>query len=144
MTTTKEIDAERRRTQIIKMKTADPDMTLESIGREVGVSRERVRQVLSKEGIKTSKDDPTCADCGVILRPSVIKPYTDPKTNKRYCKSCRNTMVFGIYQCHTCGKEVKRRKKQIRNRQQKHVFCNKTCLGKYIGTHYARGRSVKA
>ena len=33
---------------------------------------------------------------------------------------------------------------QIRNRQQKHVFCNKTCLGKYIGTHYARGRSVKA
>ena len=138
------IDAATRRNQIVQMKTDNPNMTLERIGREVGVSRERVRQVLSKEGIKTSKDNPTCADCGVILRPSVIKPYTDPKTNKRYCKSCRNNMVYGIYECHTCGKEVKRRKKQIRKSKQKHVFCDKTCLGKYLGTHYSRGRGIKA
>ena len=144
MTTLKEINAERRKSEIIKMKIDSPERTLESIGDEVGVSRERVRQVLSKEGIKTSKDVPTCADCGVVLHPSVVKPYTNPKTNQRYCKNCRHSMLYGTYKCDTCGKEVKRKKSQIRNRQQRHVFCDRTCLGKYVGTHYARGRTAKS
>jgi len=120
------------------MKTENPGMTLESIGEEVDVSREYVRQVLAAAGVDTKKETPTCFGCGIALRPSVERPYTDIKTGHRYCKTCRHDMVWGKYSCAFCQKELIRRKSDIRRTNPRYIFCDKQCQGKYIGKHYGR------
>ena len=42
-----------KKDQIIRLREENPDLTLVQIGDEVGVSRERVRQVLSENGLQT-------------------------------------------------------------------------------------------
>ena len=118
-------------------------MTLESIGEEIDVSREYVRQVLSAAGVETKKETPTCFGCGITLHPSKERPYTDTKTGDRYCRSCRYDMVWGTYTCAYCQKELIRRKSDIRRSKPRYIFCDKTHQGKYIGKHYGRRASKR-
>jgi len=114
-------------------------MTLESIGVQVGVSRQRVHQILLKEGIATHKEAPTCDGCGIVLHPSIKRPYIDPDGN-RHCLSCREQMVYGIYICADCGSKVRRRRKSVLRTKPKLIFCDNKCQGHYLGSRYGAGR----
>lgn len=131
--------SDNRKAQILEIKKQNPAMTLESIGIQVGVSRQRVHQILLKEGILTHKDPPTCDGCGIVLHPSVKRPYIHPNGN-RYCVSCREQMVYGIYTCADCGSEVRRRRKSVLRTKPKLIFCDNKCQGHYLGSHYGAGR----
>ena len=126
-----------RKSQILELKKQYPRKTLESIGLEVGLSRQRVHQVLTEEGINTHKDQPTCDGCGKILQPSKKRPYIS-SSGDRYCTTCREQMVYGTYTCTDCGAEVRRRRKSILRTKPRSIFCNKKCQGHYLGVNYGR------
>ena len=126
-----------RKLQILELKKQDPKRTLEAIGKEVGLSRQRVHQILTEEGVDTHKDQPICDGCGVVLQPSKKRPYIDPNGN-RYCMICRTQMVYGTYTCTDCGSKVQRRRKSILRAKPKYIFCNKQCQGHYLGITYGR------
>ena len=61
--------------RIIELRTAHPEMTLKAIGQHVSLSKERVRQVLVKEGLSTlatgqmttkAKPVEPCIHCGSL------------------------------------------------------------------------------
>jgi len=126
-----------RKSQILELKKQNPTRTLEDIGKEVGLSRQRVYQVLTEEGVATHKTHPTCDGCGIVLQPSKKRPYIAPNGN-RYCTICREQMVYGTYTCTDCGSEVRRRRKSILRSKPKSIFCNKKCQGHYLGVTYGR------
>ena len=125
------------KSQILELKKQNPKRTLEAIGNEVGLSRQRVHQVLTGEGIDTHKDHPTCDGCGIVLQPSKKRPYIDTNGN-RHCATCRDQMVYGIYICTDCGSTVRRRRKSILRTKPKYIFCDKKCQGHYLGVNYGR------
>jgi len=58
------------RTKVVELRTHHPHMTLIEIGEEVGVTRERVRQILVSENLETRSTAripipmPPCRRCG--------------------------------------------------------------------------------
>ena len=133
-----------KKNKIISLKKRNPKRTLESIGNEIGVSREYIRQVLQEAGVESGKEQPSCYECGTLHYPSKARPYTDLKTGHRHCRTCRHNMVWGTYSCKNCGVEVGRRKRDILRASPKYVFCCKTCQGQYIGKTYGKGATKEA
>jgi len=133
-----------KKSKIISLKKRNPKRTLESIGNEIGVSREYIRQVLQEAGVESGKEQPSCYECSTLLYPSKARPYIDLKTGHKYCRTCRHNMVWGTYSCKNCGVEVVRRKRDILRATPKYIFCTKTCQGQYIGKTYGKGATKKA
>ena len=90
------------RLEIIEYRTKYPEMTLLEIGNIVGVSRERVRQILSSEQLQTKSLKrqppiiPDCKTCGNKV----------PTAKRIYCsEECRRP-VKQILKCDYCKKEM--------------------------------------
>jgi hypothetical protein len=119
--------------EIAKMRHDNPCLTLQQIGNKYGISRERVRQVLAKQGTTTKhyikRQYSECLNCG------------KQTTNKLYCtKKCRTDYNQITLVCDNCGKSFNRKKSDIirtsNNENYKgHQFCNSTCTGEYKRTH---------
>ena len=134
------------RERIVELRQLNPTMTLEAIGEKVGVSKERVRQVLVKEDLPTvavgqsstkEKEKIPCIECGTL----------DKKFNTKqslYCsKECiskaRNKYWIRFhkehpdrrttYQCAYCGNSKTIRtgiyERQVRN--FKNLYCSHSC-----------------
>jgi predicted RNA-binding Zn-ribbon protein involved in translation (DUF1610 family) len=113
----------------IAIKSRYPCSTLADIGRELGVSRERVRQVLVRANIQTKirKVKPFCKDCGNEL--------THYNIYER-CQKCLTIYKSVPLVCDNCGRmfyrgqsEVIAHSKDIRYKGKS--FCCKKCSGKY-------------
>lgn len=73
-----------------------PDATLRGLAEVYGITWERVRQVLRREGIRLPRKGPPlrliCPRCGKPVR------------NRKYCSdNCRRGYVNGQRQCYRCG-----------------------------------------
>ena len=115
-----------------------PDWTWQRIATEVGVTRERVRQVMAKAGIPNPSlalsllNEPKCQKCGL----GVLRRHT------KLCPECRyeDVEVYDLV-CSECGKTFER-KAWLQDRQDRinphHgtiVFCGRPCQGKYLAKH---------
>lgn len=125
---------------IIEIRDHMPSISGAEIGRYIGVSREYVRQVLKGAGRPTNAlaNKKPCPQCG--------KPI--PKGNHKYCcQECRHNVTLVPVICDSCGKLIwVSGKKKIRFEEkygQKHHFCNNTCKGRYVGTHYRPKKEVE-
>jgi len=99
----------------LKLRKVDPERVirryqdlhnLERTGREFGITRERVRQIVNRAGISTAR----------ILKPKPLKP-------PRLCKECGGTVnsIHALY-CETHRKEKhKRRYRAIKSDPEKYA-----------------------
>ena len=109
----------------INYKRYDPDMRVSEISRKVGLSRERVRQILKERGLSTtlSKNVTYCSDCGKELNRGAAR-----------CSSCIKKGAYITINCHFCGKEkdIPSSIYKYRNKDEKrykgNFYCDRTCF----------------
>jgi hypothetical protein len=117
------------------MRNSIPCATLQEIGNKVGVSRERVRQILSRDSLSTKHYSMTyhCNMCGEQIR----------KDNKSgYCKVCKVKAHLVPLICDQCGTLFYRPQSDVitaakrTNGKDSLTFCTKSCQGIYTANHY--------
>ena len=127
------------RAAIIALRKENPYMKATVMADVIGVSRERVRQLLIVLDLPTSffavvKE---CEQCKEPL------PNTLPRS--KYCsRKCYSDSRHSMYVCDDCGKLFRRRTKLVNileDRGYRYKFCDRRCLGSYAGTHWGWGKS---
>ena len=135
----------------IQLRSDNPDMTLEAIGNIVGVTKERVRQLLKKAGMETrsakaiharrpphlkfGKPCPTC-DKPVPYRQ---KESTNLSPSHGYYPmyhiECRPGSLFVDLVCPYCHKsfqlpmyDYNQKMKHLNNGSQKDLYCSHSCV----------------
>lgn len=109
------------------------------IAKEVGITRERVRQIAKRCGYITAQDDRNvfnyvpCLYCGTKFKRSHRKKFCSPNCNKEY----KFQLYHDLVECKQCHFYFLANRKSVENRGR--YFCSKTCQGKYIGEHYGVG-----
>ena len=92
------------RATVVKLRKEQPNMTLQEMGEQIGISRERVRQILVSENLstrsikeverRTFKPLPRCESCNLPT-----KAY-----NRKYCSNnCRFPNGWTTFACYRCG-----------------------------------------
>lgn len=123
------------RNAVLAFRQQNPIMKAVDIARGVGISRERVRQILNKYNLPTAiyKVPYICQDCGKILR--------NGNQNRKWCKECRTNHLKVELVCETCGKSFLREGWLYRKSQRrgyKHIWCSKQCQGYWLGFNFGR------
>ena len=130
-----------RQEQVIKIKESNPDKSGVEIAHELGISRQRVSQILLKCGYprpRHRKPVKYCARCG--------KEIVNAKGY--FCLACYNNDLHRrstiSLRCAYCGKEFTRTRGYINaafKKDQKHFFCGYSCWAKKI---WAKRKGIKA
>ena len=141
---------------VIQMRQDNPDMTLLDIGNIVGVTRERVRQILKKAGMETqsakaaySRQPPhlkfgkPCPKCNKPVPYSQLSKSKNTSPSSalihgyytKYHKECRPGALFMDLVCPYCDKsfqldtdEYSRKLERIQNGNQKAIYCSHRCV----------------
>lgn len=122
---------------LIETRRRNPCATLEQLGAKYDISRERVRQILSRYGEQTKHYEQTydCIQCG--------KPFI--KKGSRFCsKECSFNYHHLKLTCSWCGKEFYRRVCEFlsyksRSKGMSHgtnYYCSKKCQGLWLAHNY--------
>ena len=134
--------------RVIELRQENPDMTLKAIGEKVGISRERVRQILKREGLTTvSTNGHTtsyrvprgkCIICGNEI--GLDKKIWYSKKGVRhpqYCsQECSGSGLqyrsISFITCYRCGKVKSAPKTEAKWRaiKNEHTYCSRTCVTK--------------
>jgi len=112
----------KKRSDIMQLRLDNPTMTLEEMGQQVGLTRERIRQILKHNNVPTraiSKyPQRKCANCqkpltntqGSMLHVRASSPAIS------YCNTqCRQSKLYDYYPCDYCGRLVWKRKKEYKH-----------------------------
>ena len=126
-----------KRALVIELRKQDSRLTLQQIGVMVGVTRERVRQLLSKAGLQTKACRPRrqrfCEVCNSLC----------PGRRKVYCSDeCWHRAHWVWVECSACKRLKEVRKSYIlrhAKRGYEHFFCSKRCLGSRLAANYGFG-----
>ena len=119
------------RSKVLEILGENPTLPYSIIGSEVGVTRERVRQIAQQNGYP-----PRTGILKQKMCPSCRKPFY---TRNLYCspicgyKARQKRMVIN---CHQCGKPIERTPGNMRSKSGKY-FCNRVCFGKWTGKNHS-------
>ena len=126
--------------QVLALRLGNPQLKTAEIASQIGVSRERVHQILKKEGLPTNlfSGPPHCRSCGKTLS------YVIRKSG--LCLSClkaqRHSQVYKIFICEICGRPFERPMNEVRAAEKygrRIRWCSKQCQGKAFGKSAGRG-----
>ena len=122
------------REQVRELRMSNLYMSMSAIARLIGISRQRVFQILQEEGLPTkhlvkpvNKDQYSCLVCGKI------------STNKFCSNECQKQYRQIPIVCTRCGKLFFRDVHQFLANYRDHsdiVFCSRNCQSRWIGAHY--------
>ncbi len=129
--------------EVIHLRETNPCMKGVAIAHHVGISRQRVEQILKKHGLANAgiaRRNYLCQRCGTII--SCI-----PSKLRRFCATCRPTAFHVPFVCDECGKLVSVGQSQLLHRLEgkkiPELFCSKPCYYKWQKKHhYGRYGSV--
>jgi len=119
-----------------KTREANRCATLQQIGDKYGVTKERVRQILSREQLPTR---------AIIERKIVYCLHCGKETpNLKFCShECQQAYHSVEAVCSQCGRMFSLRQSELIARTKHNttglLFCSKQCYGKWFGTNYGRG-----
>jgi transcription elongation factor Elf1 len=119
------------RKQVRELREANLSITMSEIAKRVGVSRQRVYQILHKDGFPTKrrvlKNQYECLVCGAA-------------SEHKFCsKECKINWKQIPVVCTRCGKLFLRNRNQLLNNYRRHndaLFCSKHCSGKWLSENY--------
>ena len=114
------------RDKVISLRTNHPDMTLESIGIELGVSKQRVSQILMSEKLETRSTYRITLPMSACKRCGTPVPYR----KRIYCSPiCQRPTGRTIITCNYCGKEVSMMTSVYKTRMisTKYIHCSRIC-----------------
>lgn len=129
--------------KIQRLRKQDPEIKASDMAKILGISRERVRQILLMLKLPTQvpPNDKFCKDCGVHLSPSRYK-------RQKRCVSCRKIYIkhrsWVEVQCTWCGKSVIKLRSSIKNNLHFNL-CNRKCWHEQrVGITFRDGKILKA
>lgn len=124
------------REDVINIRRSNPCATLQGIADKVGVSRERIRQILESERLQTKhyKQKYDCLNCHNIFTPK------SSKRGLRFCSvKCKYEYTHPLIICDNCGilfrksaSYIRRESKSIRYKGNN--YCSRKCFGIVLGT----------
>lgn len=121
---------------VLEMRTKNPCATLQTIGDKVGVSRERVRQILKRDGLKTKATSKRkvylCLNCGKEL---------DGQRKKFCSRTCQYEYGHPLVECVECHKLFRVRIAQLLRYERS--FCSRECHGRWMGKKFGKGKDTK-
>ena len=122
------------RQRVKELRVTNPFMTMAEIARVVGITRQRVFQVLQEEGLPTKhlvrpvkKYQYSCLVCGKI------------STNKFCSNECQKQWQQIPIVCTRCGKLFFRNVHKFLANYRDHsdaIFCSRKCQSRWLGEHY--------
>ena len=122
------------RQKVRALRSLDLSLRMSQIGKQIGISRQRVYQILRDEGLPTkhliTKRQTKCYACPVCGTIS---------KSKFCCDECKNKWTLIPIICSGCGKLFFRSSRVLianyRHRQG-FLFCSKQCTGKWLRDQY--------
>ena len=121
------------------LRKTDPRITQAEMARRIGVSKERVRQILRKKGMAAVPDPltATCQHCGKKIHP-----------NRSFCnQECRSTHSHTALICSECGRSYTIRRNVLNSRKKRgtrHNFCSRRCMGLHSRKHPNRAQTARS
>ena len=136
---------------MVKMR-CDSGLTLQGIGNEFGVTRERVRQVLMGCGIDCrtfpetnrvyNRTEVECEQCGKAFE---VAAHQVKKQKRYFCgKRCRYEYMHPTFVCDRCGKQFRRVRSQMSVKIGGSRRDPRYKGGKYCSEECYRGRNVES
>jgi Helix-turn-helix domain of resolvase len=131
-----------KRKQVKELRNNDLCIKMSKIAKIVGISRQRVYQILKEEGLPTvSKRDGTTIPLLINKRRlSCVCPVCGKLSSRKYCSNeCKNKWNEIPVICSKCGKLFFRNKRQFLSSYRKHnglLFCSRKCNSKWLVEHY--------
>jgi len=128
--------------EVLKLRQNNPCFTLQTIGDIVGLTKERVRQLLKHANLNTKsfKGISFCINCGCEIK-------GNNRLTRLFCsKQCRYQYNEIPLYCDTCGKLFYRQKHIVAaasRKGYKHNFCSQHCKGVHLGTYKSKPLKAK-
>lgn len=121
--------------KVVQLRQANPCASLQQIGSQVGISRERVRQILKRS------QQPTRRYIRRQLYYCLVCGKSTP--NKNWCsQQCKYEYSYPWVECTQCHNLFRRRASNIIHPAYdarytgKGIFCSKKCRGIWLTAHY--------
>ena len=122
------------RQALLQLHHDNPCLSGQKLGDKLGISRERVRQILNEYGIHLSqrRQRPLCRLC--------YQPLSRDATLDT-CPNCRKALQMVLLPCDSCGKLLERRFQEASQsltspRYKGHFFHSRLCYGKWFAANY--------
>ena len=112
-----------QRIDVLRLLTADPDLSNAEVGRRLGLSRQRVMEMRREGGLPASQRTQRigwhpCLRCGIQIPPK-----------RKYCsRACQWDHIQLV--CDECGKEFQRPRRMAA--RYEHHLCSQMCKGSWL------------
>jgi hypothetical protein len=130
------------RESALRMLEINPDLSYAEIGRILGVSRERIRQIA---GVRR-RHKRSCESCGKRIKPG-RSGSTKNAYFRGYCPECwalekerRRLEHYRSFICEYCGTRFVRKAGTVRRqlqRGQQIRWCSKQCQGHWLASRFS-------
>lgn len=122
---------------LLALRSSNPCKSTASLGRELGISRERARQILSRAGMPTT-----------IIRPKSLCPVCDSpfRSGQKTCSlMCFHKIRYVEVACSHCSRLYEIRIKRLilmTTRGQQRWFCSTLCKISWLTQHNKELRQI--
>lgn len=125
------------RKQVRELRSAYLCMTMSEIAKKVGVSRQRVYQILQKDGFPTKHQH--------YVRKNLYEcPVCGTTSEHKFCSdACKNKWQQIPVICSRCGKLFSRNRRVLLRNYRRHsraLFCSRYCIGMWLAENYSSNK----